>query len=161
MRQAFAYHLTTNLLIHSCSVSEFAGLGFLFQSSRKTVRRFRLPVDLFHENKAFHTEHSLAVWNIYSRSPLLSDRYLILLLRSKWNKYLAHLIRQCAAIKPSSDRHFWLLFSSQTIQKLEAIFPSVQKYQQFWNGFNPCASLKYTLAISYELLQMTVLVAKM
>ena len=27
-------------------------------------------------------EHSLAVWNIYSRSPLLSDSYLILLFQS-------------------------------------------------------------------------------
>ena len=72
--------------------------------------------------------------NIYSRSPMPSDSYLILLLQSTGNKYLAHLIRQCAAIKPSSDGHFWLLFRSQTIQKLEAIFPSVRRYQQFLNS---------------------------
>ena len=148
VQQAFAYHLITNLLILSCSVSEFPGLGFLPQSSNKLFDGFVCQLTCFTKTKPFIRNIPLAVWNIYSRSPLLSDSYLILLLRSTWNKYLAHLIRKCAAIKPSSDRHFWLLFSSQTILNLEAIFPSVRKYQQFLNGFTALFTDMRTLKFS-------------
>ena len=51
--QAFAYHLITNLLIHSCSVSEFAGLGFLSQSSNKLFDSFVWQLTCFTKKKPF------------------------------------------------------------------------------------------------------------